>query len=66
MTSYETCKACHGREAFGLGPCNKCSHKSSSIVETKSINGVQYYALKQATTTKKPYHVTLMEKFENV
>jgi hypothetical protein len=52
MTSYETCRVCHGREAFGLGQCNKCSHESSSIVETRNINGVQYYALKSATTKK--------------
>jgi len=38
MISYETCKACHGREAFDLGPCNKCSHKSASVSIPKEEN----------------------------
>ena len=46
------CQKCHARSAFNDGPCNDCSHKSATI-ETREINGVQYYALKSASATKK-------------
>ena len=64
MTSYETCNVCHGREAFGDGPCDKCRHKPASIVETKTINGVQYYALKQVSTKQEkeiPYWTEIIK-----
>ena len=64
MTSYETCNVCHGREPFNLGKCDKCSHKPA-LIETRNINGIQYYALKPSSTKKKEVKPTWVTLWEN-
>jgi hypothetical protein len=58
MTSYETCTACHGREAFNLGKCDKCTHKLASIPK---VLGKRTLEEENSNSNKKPYWISLYE-----
>lgn len=54
MISYETCPACHAREIWDLGSCNRCIVTKSAKTQKEKSASVQ---------EEIPYFVRLMDYY---